>query len=249
MLFAINAGPHVIAVSSYDRYPPEVQALPRVGALLDPDTERIISLKPDLVITYASQIDLQEQLQQTGTSILEYRHGGLRDILSTIRRLGAITQHSAEAERVAGGIERRMAMLRERVVGRPRRRTLLVFGRESLSLRNLYASGGRGFLHDVLEAAGGRNILEDLQRESVPVSLELLLARAPDAIVELSVGPAPPPDRLRRERDTWLRLSSLPAVKAGRVHLLYGHYLVVPGPRIAQAAEEIARVLHPEAFR
>ena len=55
MLFAMGAGPRVAAVSSYDRYPPEVERLPRVGALVDPDVERILSLRPDLVVAYASQ--------------------------------------------------------------------------------------------------------------------------------------------------------------------------------------------------
>ncbi|MGE3888626.1 MAG: helical backbone metal receptor, partial [Vicinamibacterales bacterium] len=62
MLFAIGAGSQVAAVSSYDQDPPEVKALPRVGALLDPDVERILALRPDLVITYGSQADLQAQL-------------------------------------------------------------------------------------------------------------------------------------------------------------------------------------------
>jgi iron complex transport system substrate-binding protein len=55
MLFAVGAGPQVVGVSSYDDFPPEAKALPRVGALLDPDTERILSLRPDLVVVYGSQ--------------------------------------------------------------------------------------------------------------------------------------------------------------------------------------------------
>ena len=102
MLFAIGAGRQVIAISSYDRYPPEAQGLPRVGALLDPDTERIFSLRPDLVITYGSQLDLQTQLQRTGIPIFEYHHAGLTDVTATIRRLGAVTGRTADAERVAG---------------------------------------------------------------------------------------------------------------------------------------------------
>src|SRR5262245_24707828 len=64
ILFAIGAGPQVVAVSNYDVEPPEVRSLPTVGALLDPDTEKIISLRPDLVITYGSKADLQAQLKR-----------------------------------------------------------------------------------------------------------------------------------------------------------------------------------------
>ena len=66
MLFAIGAGPQVVGVSSFDAFPPEVKNLPRVGALLDPDTERILSLRPDLVIIYGSQTDLQTQFERAG---------------------------------------------------------------------------------------------------------------------------------------------------------------------------------------
>jgi iron complex transport system substrate-binding protein len=58
MLFAIGAGPQVVGVSSYDHFPAEVEALPKVGALVDPDTERILSLRPDLVVVYGSQSDV-----------------------------------------------------------------------------------------------------------------------------------------------------------------------------------------------
>jgi iron complex transport system substrate-binding protein len=249
MLFAIGAGPQVLAVSSYDDYPEQVKTLPRVGALLDPDTERILSMKPDLVLTYGSQQDLRAQLQRAGIGTFDYRHGGLPDIMSTLRRLGRATGHADEAERVARDLEERLEAIRRRTAGRPKPRALLVFGREPLTLRNLYASGARGFLHDMLELAGGANVFNDVARESVVASTEMLLTRAPEVIVELHHTGHASPATAQRERDAWRPLGAIPAVKTGRIHLLFGDHLVVPGPRIAQAAEEIARALHPAAFQ
>ena len=77
----VGAGSQVAGVSSYDDFPPEAKALPRVGALLDPDVERILSLRPDLVITYGSQTDLEKQLARAGIRIFSYRHGGIATIL------------------------------------------------------------------------------------------------------------------------------------------------------------------------
>ena len=74
MLFAIGAGRQVVAVSSFDDYPPEVLKLPRVGALLDPDLERILSLRPDLVIVYESQVDLRRQLERATIPMFVYKH-------------------------------------------------------------------------------------------------------------------------------------------------------------------------------
>jgi iron complex transport system substrate-binding protein len=125
---------------------------------------------------------------------------------------------------------------------------MVVFGREPLSLRNVYASGGTGFLHEALVAAGGRNVFEDVARESVQASSEIIIARAPEAIVELrAVGLLDTATRTREE-DVWRRLTSLPAVKGGRVHVIDGSALVVPGPRLADGLATLARVLHPGAL-
>ena len=106
MLYAIGAGPQMVAVSSYDEYPVEVNSLPKVGALIDPDTERIFSLKPDLVATYGSQTDLQTQLTRASIPFFSYRHGGLTHIMATMRELGARTGHATEADAAARAIER-----------------------------------------------------------------------------------------------------------------------------------------------
>lgn len=249
VLFAIGAGPQVVAVSSYDDDPPEVTALPKVGALLDPDTERILAMRPDLVIVYGSQTTLKEQLTTAGIAFFDYRHAGLADVFPVFRALGARTGHVAEAARRVAAMETRLAAVRARVAGRPRPLTLLVMGREPRSLRTLDASGGVGFLHDMLELAGGRNVFAEVKTQAVRVSTEMLIARAPEVVVELHYGGQVSPSERGAEQAVWQRLGSVPAVRAGRIHLLFGDHLVVPGPRLVQAVEELARALHPDAFR
>ena len=94
MLFAIGAGSKVIAVSSFDTFPPEVRKLPQVGALIDPDTERILALRPDLVVIYGSQQDTRARFERAGIRIFAYRHGGLAAMLDTMRQVGAATGRS-----------------------------------------------------------------------------------------------------------------------------------------------------------
>ena len=245
LLFAIGAGPQVVGVSSYDHEPPEVESRARVGALLDPDTERIIALRPDLVAIYGSQADLRTQLQRAAIPIFDYRHAGLADIFTTTRALGAATGHAGDAADLVRRIEQRITAVRARTGRGPRVRTLLVFGREAGALRNIYVSGGRGFLHDMLVAAGGENVMADVAQESVQASTELILARAPDAILEIRDRGALPEDRLQALAGDWSRLASVPAVRAGRVHIVSGTGLTVPGPRVAAAIERLAVALHP----
>ena len=247
-LFAIGAGPQVVGVGSFDTHPSEVATRPRVGGLLDPDMERIFALGPDLVILYGSQQDQVEQLTRARIPVFSYAHGGLADTLSVIRQLGARTGHTRGAERVASAIEARLADLRARTGGRPRPRVLLVFGREPRSLRNIYASGGVGFLHDMLEAAGGDNVFADVRRESIQLTSEAILTAAPDVIIELTYDERMTRDNQAAEVAVWNRLPAIPAVRDGRVHLLLGNQFVVPGPRLAEATAAIARALHPDAF-
>ena len=245
MLYAIGAGPQVVAVSSYDEYPPEVKPLPRVGALLDPDTERILSLKPDLVLTYGSQADLQAQMKRAGIATFDYRHGGLSHILVTMKELGVRTGHAADADRAVAAIEARLAAVRARVAGQRRPKTLLVFSREPKTLRNIYVSGGRGFLHDMLEIAGGDDVFNDIDKESVQVSTETILARAPEVILELRPEEIPAGLPMQAELASWSRLASVPAVRNKQVLFIAGHAVTVPGPRIADSVERMAKALHP----
>ncbi|MGD9902645.1 MAG: ABC transporter substrate-binding protein [Vicinamibacterales bacterium] len=247
MLFAIGAGPQVVAVSSFDTHPPAVTRLPKVGALLDPDVERVLSLSPDLVAVYGSQVDLKRQLARASIPVFDYRHAGLADVFTTLRALGARTGHAARADQVASGLEARIDAVRRRVAPRPRPRVLLVFGRETGALRNVYASGGRGFLHDMLTAAGGVNVFADVRQESVQATTEVMLTRAPDVILELRERADWTAADTAAAKAAWARLASVPAVQAGRVLVLAGEGLVVPGPRVADAVERLADALHPGA--
>ncbi|MEI6670277.1 MAG: helical backbone metal receptor, partial [Acidobacteriota bacterium] len=157
MLFLIDAGARVVGVSSFDHFPADVDRLPRVGALMDPDIEKILSLRPDLVITYGSQQDLATRLAKASVPVFSYRHGSLGDITVTLRELGRRLGSTSQAENVAGRIERSLDDIRRRVSIEARPRVLLVIGREPRSLRAINVGGGYGFLHDLLEVAGGTN--------------------------------------------------------------------------------------------
>jgi len=243
MLFAMGAGDRVIAIGTYDRFPPEAQKLPRVGALIDPNVEQILQMRPDLVVLYGTQTELRRRLERASIPYYSYVHRGLSDITETIRSLGGRVGVEAGANALAGRVEAQLAGIRERVSRSPRPRTLLVFGRERGSLRNIDASGGEGFLHDMLEVAGGTDVLADVHRQAVAMSTEMVLARAPDVIVELRYAP----ERFdSADLSVWNRLPSVPAVKNHRVILLTGEEFVVPGPRVGDATRKLAVAIHPE---
>ena len=252
ILFAIGAESQLVGIGSFDRLPDGYDRgteLARVGGLLDPDMERIFTLRPDLVVLYQSHVDQRQQLERAGIPVLLYEHSGLANISETVRSLGARTGRTVQAESIATRMDAGLAAIRARVDGQPRPRTLLVFSREPMALRNIYASGGIGFLHDMLDAAGGENVFADIRSENVAqVSSEAILAAAPDVIFEIRYAGDLRKSVIDDERDVWRRLSTLPAVRNGRIYFVTGNRFVVPGPGVVEATEELARALHPEVF-
>ena len=245
MLFAMDAGARVVGVGNFDRFPPEATTRVKVGGLIDPDIERIIALKPDLVVVYGTQADLRTQMERAQIPIFLYQHAGLPDITATIRELGARVGSAKESASLADRIDAEIAEVKRRVATRPRPRTLLIFGRDAETLRGIYASGGIGFLHDMLEAAGGINVFADVKRQSIQTTSELAVARAPEVIVEIGVDTASSSARNLR---AWDALSSIPAVRTKRIYELRGDGMMNPGPRISTSVRRLAEVLHPEAF-
>ena len=244
ILFAVGAGNDVVGVSSYDRYPPEALTKTRVGALVDPDFERILSLRPSLVVVYGTQTDLIARLERARVQVYKYELAGLPNVTATIRGLSDRIGRADAGRVLAARIEGELAAIRKSVAGRPKPKAVLIFGREAGTLRGIYASGGIGFMHDMLEAAGGQDIFADVKRQSLQATTEMLLARGPEVIIEAYPSEGWPADRIARERDVWRGLPSLPAVKNGRVHVLSDDRLSVPGPRIVDGVKLLVSVLH-----
>jgi iron complex transport system substrate-binding protein len=242
MLFAIGAADQVIGVSSFDTYPPEVSTRARVGALIDPDFERILSLRPDLVVVYGTQAELVGRLERAGIPIFSYEHAGLADVATTVAGLGARIGRSPGAAAVVRRLLDGLEAVRKSVAGRPRPRVMLLFGREAGALRNMYASGGVGFLHDLVVLAGGADVFDDVERQSVQVSAEMLLSRAPDVLIEAHPSSWRTAD-IEREKAVWRALPAVPAVRTGRIHIVADDRLFIPGPRVAEAAELLADII------
>jgi iron complex transport system substrate-binding protein len=248
MLFALGAGDRVVAVGSFDKYPPQVETLPKVGALLDPDLERILSLRPDLVAIYGSQADLRTQLERAGIPVFLYSHAGLASVSSTILELGQRIGAAERAQQLVREIEQRLQGIRSAPPPGRSPRTLIVMGRDRFALRGIYASGGYGFIHDMVSAAGGVNIFADLRQEAVQATTELIIARRPEVIIELRADPLSADDEAK-ELAVWRTLASVPAVRTNRVHIIHDRRTVIPGPRVAEGVEVIWRALRGDLHK
>jgi iron complex transport system substrate-binding protein len=199
------------------------------------------------VVVYGAKSELAGRLARAGIATLPYETGNLATVTATIKALGSRLGRTAQADAEIARIERGLEAVRTRVAGMPRVTTLLIFSREPGGLRGVYASGGVGFLHDLITIAGGTDVFSDVKRESVQISAEQILARAPEAIIELYGTMMP--QQLAAERGIWSQLPSVPAVKNNRIIQLSNEWITIPGPRVVDAARVLAEALHPAGRR
>ena len=241
-LFEIGAGSRVVAVSSFDTWPPEVLELPKVGALIDPDLERILSLQPDLVVVDPSQPALVVQLRTAGIDSIPYGTATIADMLRDMRQLATRIGLEAQGRLVAELLETQLEELRGRYARAAAPTVLMVFGRSTGSFANLYVNGGVGFLNEIVEIAGGRNLFADVERQSFKAGLETLFSRVPDVVIELRSARSGPVDMSTIERD-W---RALPGFAGARVGAIVSDALLIPGPRLPDSVRRIAELLHSE---
>jgi len=239
ILLALGAGEVLVGVDAYSaRSQPQVEDLPRVGGLADPDLEAVVALRPELVVLVPSfeQRDFRVRLRELGIPVRAFDPKSFDEVLATIGALGeAVGREQAAAGRVEA-IRRARREVRAAVAERPRPRTVLVLQRDPL-----FVVGRGSFIDQMLGAAGAENLGAELDAAYPRVTLEWLVAGAPEVILDASADARP-------AAEYWSRLPSLPAVREGRVVALGPGVATLPGPWLDRALWELARGVHGEAL-
>ncbi len=246
MVFAVGAGERVVGIPEFTQHPPEALDLPVCGGYHNPNYERIMTLAPDLILTQGEAERMTRFGRQTAIEVLALPLTGLESIQAAILRVGRVVEREARAQQVVAGLRERLDRIREVSAGRPRVPVVIVTWREPGALADIGVVGPGGFLHDLVEVAGGRNVFRDLSSEYSVVSKEALLTRAPEVVVELH---GEGEDSRLAESEVlrvWQGLPTLPAVRNGRVYAVEASYAMVPGPRVVQLAERLFEVFHRE---
>lgn len=249
-LFALGLGGRVAGVTTFCNYPEEAQRLPKIGTYIQPNLEVIVSLRPDLVVVENNPIRLREKLEALGLRVLELRFTSVADIHRSIERLGQVARVPERAEALNRSIRSQLEEIRRRTAPLPKRSMLFLVGRSPNALEGLIAVGRASYLNELIAAAGGANIFRDAPTAYPKVSLEEILARDPEVIVDMGemarTSGVTEADKQRVVR-LWERYPSLTAVRTRRVFAVASDIFVVPGPRMVEAARQFARMLHPEA--
>ncbi len=237
ILFSLELGAQIVGVTTYCNYPPATAAIDKVGDTLHPNLEKIISLRPDLVImSTASQLEqLRVKLLQAGIPVFVVKAQSLEQTLHSIEAIGELVNRGAQAHALAEQLRARIEKIKAQVAGKPHPKIFFVVGADPL-----ITAGKAAFITDLIELAGGQSISADVVAEWPAYSAETVVARAPDIIL---IPGADHGGALTLPAS----LQTTPAARNGHTYQIDGDLILRPGPRIVDGLEQMARLFHTEA--
>jgi len=241
VLFALGAEARLVGVTDFCDYPPAARGRPSVGGMVNPNLEVIVALRPDLVIatTEGNREETFTQLKRLGVPTYLVAAHRVSDVTDLIARLGALTGSQHAAAPLLRRLEQRVAAVARAVAPLPHPRVLYVLWPEPLIV-----PGREALVTELIRLAGGQSVTADEADAYPRLSLESAVARAPEVILLANHGANTGPI----DEERWRRLTSLPAVRAGRLHRVEGNLVHRYGPRVVDGLELLARAIHPEAF-
>ena len=243
MLFAVGAGDRVVGVTSYCTYPPEVEELPKVGSYTGLSTEKVVSLRPDLVIGMrGTSRNSLEGLKRAGLRVLAYDPVSVAGVLDLMERVGQMMQDSPGTVPTVEELRGRVSAVTEAAEELPRRpRTLC-----AVQVEPLYAAGPDNHVDDMIRLTGGENLAADAKIPWPQYSLERMVEKDPEVIFcpsgHISGEEKTPAGALEEfsRSEAW---AATTAVKRGAVLAIPDDLLTLPGPRLVDGLERMAEAI------
>ena len=241
ILYALGVDSRLVGVSNYCDYPPAAKTKPQVGEIINPSLEKIVALKPDLVLatTAGNRRETVIALERLGVAVYGIAPGDIEGVFRSIQNISELLGVPEAGAKLEADLRAQFAAVAARVEGRARARVLFV-----LWLEPLMSVGRYTFIHDMLQRAGAESVTAERAEDWPRLSLEEVIRRNPDYLV-LAHSPALEQQLADlRQRPAW---QGLRALEKDHVIVL-DETVLRPGPRIVEAVERLARALHPEAF-
>jgi len=226
VLFSLGAREDIVGVTTFCNYPEEARKLYKVGDFSNPSVERIVGLKPDLVIVnLPEQMKTKQMLEKLKINIFVSSPNSLNDIYKEIVALGKIIKKEKSADSLVNYIHSNIKQSKFH-----RKKKVYI----ELSARPIVTVGRESFLNELLEMAGAKNIFFDLKKEYPVVSQEEVIRRDPEIIILLH------PEDIK-DRLGWNKIT---AIKNKKIYKnLNQDYLLRPGPRLVKGFKELKQVI------
>jgi len=239
ILFAVGLDSEIVGVTTFCDYPPAAKAKPKVGSSIQ-NLEAIIGLKPDLVLAVKSEIirpDVLAKLEQLKIPVFILAPKTVEDILGHIGMIGGLVGRDREARTVVQGLRDRLQEVRSRMASAKPVRVFYVVNTDPL-----LSVGSGSFIHQMLELAGGENIVGQTTLAYPKVSIEEVLRRDPEVLL-FPVGTSEGIPEAEQQR--WRKWTTLSAVAHNRLRQVKAELVNRPGPRVVEGIEALARAIQP----
>ncbi|MFO7975530.1 MAG: helical backbone metal receptor [Candidatus Hydrogenedentota bacterium] len=233
-VFALGKGEEVVAVSDFCDFPPAVEHLERVGGWHNPDLEKVTLLDPDLIIVQGVHEKVNELAQKRGFELLHVNMDSLEGIRKGIQTIGNRLQCPKVADELVRNFDANLEAISEAVAQEPRKKVLIITGRQLHNMANFHTVGGTSFVSELVSVAGGDNIYEEAGQPYIEASKETVVMRAPEAILEFHAGEAMSAELRAQYVADWQQVSSLPAVQNGCIYIITESHALRPGPRVPE---------------
>lgn len=245
LLYAAGGGERLVATAEFSDYPPAARKLPRIGTDQRLDLERIVALKPDLVLAWRHGNPQREldKLTALGIPLFAVEPRRIEDIAPAIERLGRLAGTAATADTAASRFRERLAALRVRHAHATRVRVFY-----QVWTRPLLTINGEHLISDVLSLCGGNNVFAGQALLVPQLSTESVLAAEPQVIFTARMSETAGDTAARRDPDAdafepWKPFAALPAVKSGQLWTVPGDLISRPGPRILDGVQAVCDAL------
>ncbi|MCD2518825.1 cobalamin-binding protein [Massilia sp. G4R7] len=235
LLFAAGGGARVVGVMNYSDYPAAAKAIPLVGSNAQIDMERVLSLKPDLIVVWHTGNTARQiaQIESLGVPVFHSEPRRLAQVADNIERLGRLLGTVPAAQSAAGAYRAKLAALESRY---GKRAQVSVF--YQIWDQPLYTLNDAQIASDAIRVCGGRNVFGAMKVVAPEVGIEAVIAADPEAIMAgKRHDPANPGVKL------WEPYRSMTAVKRGNLLTVDGELLTRPGPRAVEGAALLCEAL------
>jgi len=243
LVFAAGGGASLVGVSALSDYPPEARTIARIGDAVRLDVERVIALKPDLVLFWQRGNTSREleQVEAAGIRVFQLEPRRLVDVASAIERLGALLGHEGEANRRASDMRAALERLRGAHAGAA---PVSVF--YQVWRRPLMTVNGKHLIDDIITLCGGRNVFAGLTPLVPTLSSEAVVGADPEVMLTASETASAAPWRRDPGNPSfaeWHRHSGMTAVRRSWLYALNGDSISRQGPRVVDGAAAVCAVL------
>jgi iron complex transport system substrate-binding protein len=242
ILYDIGAQDQLVGVTDFCKYPPETRKKEKVGGFYNPNIEKIVSLKPDLVLLLPFHVGTIKTLEKLHIPVFVQDDSRVQDVLDTYGLLGKKMGRAAQAKKAKARLENRLEAVRKKAKKRKPVSILFVVGHNTDSLQQIYAAGPRSFVDEIMTLAGGKNILTGTDLSYPLVSKEQLLRRNPDVIVDSMPSEGASQGAIQKIRGNWNKLSSLKAVQQNHLYFVTQSEYLIPGPTMLELAEYLSKI-------